>query len=143
MAATVQRRGVTDGIQQVTRDGRVVDDGERVEIPRIRGARQIHAPGEVDDTFPQRHPSRAAAARMGGAAAQLETPRVIDGGFDPEHAPRFVVPLERVSSTLCRTHTPSVRRLNVLVTSPSERWPSVAPKTAGRSGRETRRWRGG
>ena len=33
---------------------------------------------------------------MRGAAAQLEAPRVIDGGFDAEHPAGFVVHLERV-----------------------------------------------
>ena len=61
------RRGVTDKIRQVTRGARVVDDGERVEMPRIRSTQQIHAQGEVDDTFPQRHPSHGAAASIGSA----------------------------------------------------------------------------
>ena len=39
VAATVQRRGVTDPDQEVTRDGRVVDDGERVEDTSLFAAR--------------------------------------------------------------------------------------------------------
>src|SRR6266542_2697237 len=70
--------------------------GERLQIALISGARDSNAPTDIGNAFTQGQPFHDYRACFYLPTAHLKALRIINGGFDAQHAASFVIHLDRV-----------------------------------------------
>ncbi len=96
-------------IQQPMGGGRYLHPRERLQITRIGGATDFHAPSQVHHAMTHPYPPQTPNPLPDRHPPDRKSAGIVDGRLDPQHRTLLVVHLDRVLLQPCRTRTPSGR----------------------------------
>ena len=91
LSAPLMAEGLGEPLEAFSGRGRVLDDGESVQIPLVGGERDLGIAREVGDTFGHGKPTQNKATSSFPPTPYLEGVGPVDDGLDAQHAPMFVV----------------------------------------------------
>src|SRR5215813_4884798 len=86
----------TDAVQQPIRRGGQSDDGKRRQIATVSGKAEFCATADIGNTSPQWQPFHNQLTSAQTFAPYAETPGVVNGCLNPQHAALLVVHFDRV-----------------------------------------------